>query len=184
MSIAPVIAHEIESRQETVRHFVDEEDLGALLVYSPPMANMWGQTGHVGYLSGWASHDRIVDSALVLPRKGPPSLLVAGLPFMLEQIREVSPIEDLRLVQAVDPNAVAVSRGAAVSGPRNFASETLAILEENGLGGKEAGGRESGQRGSAHKKKKTAAQQMGCVRQDKGIETDPEASLDDRGVFM
>ncbi len=139
MSIAPAIAHEIESRQESVRHFVDREDLGALLIYSPPMANMWGQTGHVGYLSGWASHDRIVDSALVLTRKGPPALLVAGLPFMLEQIREVSPIEDLRLVQAVDPNAVAISRGAAASGPRDFASETLAILEENGLGGKEVG---------------------------------------------
>ena len=60
MSIAPAIAHEIESRQESVRHFVDQEDLGALLIYSLPMANLWGQTGHVGYLSGWANHDRIV----------------------------------------------------------------------------------------------------------------------------
>lgn len=139
MSIARQIIDDMDNRYGAIRNFANDQDLGALFVYSPPMANMWGQTGHVSYLSNWASHDRIVDSAMVLPVKGQPTLLVAGLPYMLEQISEVSPIEDLRLVQAVDPNAVAVARSRVVSGSQDFAGETLAILGEKGLEGKDVG---------------------------------------------
>jgi Xaa-Pro dipeptidase len=54
---------------------------------------------------------------------------------MSEQITEVSPLKDIRLVQATDPQAVAVARAqyGDADGLRNFASETLAILNDNGL---------------------------------------------------
>lgn len=133
-SITP---QEYESRHEQVRAFLRERDLGALFVYSPPAEHKWGQTAHVSYLSGWANHDRIVDSVVVLPVLGKPALLFAGLPFMREQAEEVSPLEDIRLVQAVDPHAVAVAHGKG--GPRTFAAETIAILEENGVGDKDVG---------------------------------------------
>ena len=50
-----------QARIQGVQQFLEEEDLGALFAYSPAMEHMWGQTGHVAYLSGWADHDRIVD---------------------------------------------------------------------------------------------------------------------------
>ena len=91
-------AEALELRHAKIRAFLKEHDLGALFAYSPPAEHKWGQTGHVSYLTGWANHDRIVDSAVVIPVEGPSALLVAGLPFMLEQVADVSPVEDVRLV--------------------------------------------------------------------------------------
>ena len=122
-------AAELEARCDKIRAFLEAKGLGALVVYSPATEHKWGQTGHVSYLTGWANHDRIVDSLVVVPLEGPPALLFAGLPFMLEGIEDVSPVEDVRLVQAVDPNAVAVDRGGD-AGPQSFGGETLAILRE------------------------------------------------------
>ena len=131
-------AAELEARCNKIRSFLEDQGLGALVVYSPAAEHKWGQTGHVSYLTGWANHDRIVDSVVVVRLDGPPALLFAGLPFMLEGIEEVSPVEDVRLVQAVDPNAVAVARGGD-AGPQSFASEALAILRERGLSRKGIG---------------------------------------------
>ena len=65
-------------------------------------------------------------------------LLFAGLPYMLDQIKEVSPIKDLRMVKAVDPNAVAVDTKSKtnISTIKSFAEETLSILDENKLSNK------------------------------------------------
>ena len=120
---------ELEARYEKVRAFLEAQGLAALIVYSPAAEHKWGQTGHVSYLTGWANADRIVDSVVVVPLEGPPALLFAGLPFMLEGIEDVSPVDDARLVRAVDPNAVAMDRGGG-GGPQSFAGETLAILRE------------------------------------------------------
>jgi Xaa-Pro aminopeptidase len=123
----------LEERYAKIRSFLDANELGALIAYSPPAANMWGQTGHVAYLSGWGDLGRTVDSAVVVPLEGPPTLLYAGMPFMEEAIADVSPIKDVRLVQAVDPNAVAVARpigNAVTQGPRSFAANTREILQE------------------------------------------------------
>ncbi len=69
---------------------------------------------------------------------GAPSLLVAGMPFMLEQIDAVAAIEDVRLVHPVDPQAVAsVSQQSEES--QTFAGQALAVLAANGLSGKEVG---------------------------------------------
>lgn len=131
---------EFNARYDRVRAFLDDQGLGALFAYSPPMEHKWGQTGHVSYLSGWANHDRIVDSAVVIPATGQPVLLASGMQFMLDQAAEVSPLTDMRLVQAIDPNAVAAQRpDAGVRQPRDFASVTLAILQENGLSDKDVG---------------------------------------------
>jgi Xaa-Pro dipeptidase len=137
MAMTEISAEEFESRHERIREFLKGEGLGAMFVYSPPAEHKWGQTAHVGYLSGWANHDRIIDSAVVVPAEGPAALLYAGLPFMGEQIADVSPLTDVRLARAVDPNAVAVARSKDGSGgPRDFVGETLAILDENNLAGK------------------------------------------------
>ena len=131
---------EYEDRYEKIREFLRQQGLGALFVYSPPAEHKWGQTAHVAYLTGWANHDRIVDSVVVVPVVGTPALLFAGLPYMREQVVDVSPIRDIRLVRAVDPNAVAMERvKGAKSGPHDFVSETLAIMAENGVGGKDVG---------------------------------------------
>ena len=137
-----VDAETLEARYEKIRAFLEDQRLGALLVYSPPAQHQWGQVGHVGYLTGWANLDRVVDSAVVVPVEGPSALLFAGLPFMLDGIADVSPLEDVRLVQAVDPNAVAVAspKGAAAgAGPRSFAAETLAVLHEREIFQKDVG---------------------------------------------
>ena len=126
-------AEMLEERYKKVRAFLEAEGLGALIAYSPPAAHQWGQTGHVAFLSGWGNLDRMVDTVVVVPLEGPPALLYAGLPFMEESIAHVSPLKDVRLVRAVDPNAVAMARptgAAAGEGPRSFAAETLAILRE------------------------------------------------------
>jgi len=135
-----ISADEYEGRFEKVRDFIRQQGLGALFVYSPPAEHKWGQTAHVAYLTGWANHDRIVDSVVVIPGVGPPALLFAGLPYMREQVADVSPLRDVRLVQAVDPNAVATARskGGTLS-PRDFVGETLAIMSENGVGGQDVG---------------------------------------------
>ena len=127
-----------ERRFGAIQQFLDEEGLGALFAYSPPMEHKWGQTGHVSYLSGWADHDRLVDSAVVVPAEGRPVLLFAGLPYMRELALEISPLDDVRLVRAVDPNAVAVDAKTG-SGPDSFAEETLTILHENGQADKDVG---------------------------------------------
>lgn len=125
---------EYDIRYEKIREFLKVQGLGALFVYSPPAEHKWGQTAHVAYLTGWANHDRIVDSVVVVPAVGQPALLFAGLPFMQEQVADVSPMKDIRLVQAVDPNAVAMAKGkGGSSGARDFVAETLAILSENGI---------------------------------------------------
>ena len=131
---------EFEERYDKVRSFLADHQLGALLVYSPAREHKWGQTGHVSYLSGWANDDRIVETVVVVPRAGPPVLLASGMQFMFEQAAEVSPIEDMRLVEAVDPNAVSAHRGGSDDkGSNDFAGQTLAILEENGLAREEVG---------------------------------------------
>ena len=135
-------AEVLEARYAKIRAFLERQDLGALFVYSPAAEHKWGQTGHVPYLSGWANHDRIVDSAVVVPRSGRTALLVAGMPFMTEQIADVSPMEDVRFVQAVDPNAVAIARPAgasATAGPRTFADETIRVLDENQISRRDVG---------------------------------------------
>ena len=136
---SPTVSDEtFRARIAKVQQFLEEEDLGALFAYSPAMEHMWGQTGHVAYLSGWADHDRIVDSAVVVPRTGEPVLMFAGLHYMRDLALEVCALDDLRLVAAVDPNAVAVD-ASKPGAPRSFAAETIAILEENGLDDKRVG---------------------------------------------
>ena len=138
MSTTGISKETYQLRFKKIQEFLKEEDLGALLVYSPPMEHKWGQTGHVSYLSGWADHDRLIDCFVVVPLQGEPTLLFAGMPYMRELALEVSPLDDVRLVRAVDPNAVAVDpkKGNA---PRSVAEETLAILKDNGVGGKDVG---------------------------------------------
>ena len=123
----------IRPRIERIRAWLEANNLGALFAYSPAAEHKWGQTAHVAYLTGWANHDRIVDSAVVVPVEGDPVLMFAGLPYMLEQIEQVSPITDVRLVKAVDPNAVAMdtkTMGGARA-PGTFAEEAVAIMREN-----------------------------------------------------
>ena len=138
MAVARCTPEEFEQRWTRVQDFLQEQDLGGLLAYSPPEEHKWGQTGHVSYLSGWDNHDRIIDAAVVVPARGEPALLLAGMPFMLEQIEEVAHLRDLRLVEAVDPLAVAsVSEDGAES--NTFAGQALALLRTNGLGDKALG---------------------------------------------
>ena len=140
MESQAISRQEFQSRYDRVQRFLEDKQLGALLAYSPAREHKWGQTGHVSYLSGWANDDRIVETVVVVPRQGDPVMLAAGMQFMFEQAAEVSPIEDMRLVEAVDPNAVAGHRGGGDDqGPRDFAGQTLAVLEENGLGGERVG---------------------------------------------
>ena len=98
-----ISAETLEARFEKIRAFLDDRGLGALFAYSPAHEHLWGQTGHVSYLSGWANHDRIVDSAVVVPVAGRPALLVAGDPYVFKLIGHVSPLEDVRLVQSAEP---------------------------------------------------------------------------------
>jgi Xaa-Pro aminopeptidase len=121
----PIAASEFAERCRRVQAFLTENELGALMVYSPAHEHKWGQTGHVAYLSGWANCDRIVDTVVVVPQQGEPVLLVAGMDFMFEQAAEVSPITDMLLAAAVDPNAIA--------------GQTLEIIEANGIGSQDVG---------------------------------------------
>ncbi|MDP7347762.1 MAG: M24 family metallopeptidase, partial [Phycisphaeraceae bacterium] len=139
MTKLPIAAQEFDLRHERLRAFLRENDLGAVLAYSPQAEHKWTQTGHVAYLSGWASHDRVVDSVVVVPVVGPAVLLLTGMDFMLEQIAEVSPLQDVRLVKPVDPNSIAAHRKGHGDGPRDFVAETMAILDEAGAAGKDVG---------------------------------------------
>ena len=58
-------AEMLEERYKKVRAFLEAEGLGALIVYSPPAAHQWGQTGHVAFLSGWGNLDRMVDTVVL-----------------------------------------------------------------------------------------------------------------------
>lgn len=138
MKISGISTKTYQTRYRKIQQYLEEEGLGALLVYSPPVEHKWGQTGHVSYLSGWADHDRLIDSVVIVPLRGAPVLLFAGLPYMRDLALEVSPLEDVRLVRSVDPNAVAVDAKQG-DAPRSITEETLEILEENGLGGKDVG---------------------------------------------
>ena len=132
-----ICSAEFNLRYDRIRDFLNKNDLGALLAFSPAMEHKWLQTGHVSYLSGWANHDRLGNSVVVVPANGKVALLFEGLPYMIEQAAEVSPIEDIRTVSSVDPNAVSVHvEGGRIGG---FAGETLEILSENGLAGKPVG---------------------------------------------
>ena len=62
----------LRPRWNRIRDWLETEGLGAIFVYSPAAEHKWGQTGHVAYLTGWANHDRIVDSAVVVPLEGDP----------------------------------------------------------------------------------------------------------------
>ena len=135
----PIARSEFETRYERIRQFLTEQDLGALVAYSPAHEHKWGQTGHVSYLSGWANHDRIVETVVVVPATGKPILLASGMQFMFDQASEVSPLGDMRLVRAVDPNAIAAHRPDGGDGPRDFAGEVLAICQENGVANKDIG---------------------------------------------
>jgi Xaa-Pro aminopeptidase len=121
-----------EQRFAAIQQFLADEGLGGLLAYSPPMEHKWGQTGHVSFLSGWADHDRLADSVVVVPAQGRPALLFAGLPFMRDLVLEHSPLDDVRLVQAVDPNAVAVDPKAGPA-PDSFGGQARAVLRDRGV---------------------------------------------------
>ena len=127
-----------ETRYKHIKNYLKENNIGALLAYSTPPEHKWGLTGHVSYLSGWANHDRISDVFVVVPAEGEVCMLFAGLPYMRQQIQEVSHIKDLRMVQAVDPNAVAVDTKSKtnISVIKSFAEETLSILKENKISNK------------------------------------------------
>ena len=137
-----ISAETLEARFEKIRAFLDDRGLGALFAYSPAHEHLWGQTGHVSYLSGWANHDRIVDSAVVVPVAGRPALLVAGDPYVFKLIGHVSPLEDVRLVQSAESHVFDLVQPGSVppkSSHRSFAAETLAILEEGGNSRKDVG---------------------------------------------
>ena len=135
MTSYDVTAETLEARFEKVRAFLEDRGLGALFAYSPPHEHKWGQTGHVSYLSGWANHDRIVDSAVVVPVSGRPALLIGADEYTIELASHASPLEDMRLVRPVESQAFALVQPGSVPPPnsnRSFAAETLAILQESG----------------------------------------------------
>jgi len=121
---------EFQGRWTRVQAYLKDEGLAALFAYSQPPEHKWSQIGHVGYLSGFDNYDRLVETAVVIPATGHPVVLLAGMPFMLEQMLGPNRIDDIRLAKAVDPNAVAPT-GGKDSGPPSFAAATLAVLEEN-----------------------------------------------------
>ncbi len=125
---------EYDARHAAVREFLAEHELAALMVYSPQQDSKWVQNGQVGYLSGWANPERLVESVVVVPVRGEPVMLFPGLQFVVEQAGEVSVIEDMRLVAPADPNAIA-GRGAT----KGFGGATLDILKKNGLAGGRVG---------------------------------------------
>jgi len=125
---------EFASRVAKVRKFVVARDLGALVVFSASRSSIWYQTGHVGYISNWSNLDRVFDTMVVLPAEGAPVLLIAGLPYVIEKVREVSWMTDVRVVGAEDP------RAAALPGlTRTFGTEVRDILRERGGEGKKVG---------------------------------------------
>ncbi|MFH0965044.1 MAG: Xaa-Pro peptidase family protein [Planctomycetota bacterium] len=119
---------EFRSRVSRVRDFLASNGLGAALVYSEPWGHYWGQMGHVGYLSNFATRDRNVHSLVVVTVKDDPVFLFAGLPYLFGILKEFSWIRDVRNVAPVDPRAAALP-----GGPTDFGREVRAILEKRDL---------------------------------------------------
>jgi len=120
---------EFRSRVSSIQEFLASEGFGAALVYSEPWGHYWGQTGHVGYLSNWASRDRNVQSLVVVTPEGEPVLLFAGLSYIRKILEDVSWIRDTRNVVPVDPRAAALPHGQT-----DFGLEVKKVLDERGLG--------------------------------------------------
>ena len=121
-------------RVERVRQFAVENNLAAVVVYSAPRIHQWSQTGHVGYISNWSNLDRLTDAMVVVPAEGEPVLLVAGCEYMLDQISEVSWMQDVRLVSSPDPRAIAGAYEQTPSGEvASFGQEIVHIIEQHGL---------------------------------------------------
>ena len=130
-----------ENRIERVRRFAVDSKLAAVVAFSPPRICQWSQTGHVGYLTNWSNLDRNTDTMVVVPSQGEAVLLVAGVVYMLDQIAEVSWIEDVRLVKSPDPRAISgaydheIADQADAGGVRSFGEEVRSILEQFGVAG-------------------------------------------------
>jgi Xaa-Pro aminopeptidase len=142
---AAITSGESRERVGKVQKFVQEKELGALLVYSGPKAHMWYQSGHVGYLTNWSSLDRSTDAIVVIPETGDVTLLCPGADFMLDQISQVSWVQDIRLVASSDPKAIsakfdegAVGAGSTQLG-RSFGDEIVEILEDRDFGERRVG---------------------------------------------
>lgn len=137
MQIYRVPDAEFKSRVQRVKDFLKEEKLVALVAQSAPRAHMWAQTGHASYISNWADTDRLTETAILVVREGDPVLLISGLPYMLDQVRQVSWMSDFRLVAAADLRAVAVGRpprredaGTSDREMRDVGGEVARVLEE------------------------------------------------------
>ena len=122
-----ITEQEFRSRVAGVQDFLKAKDLGAALVYSDPWGHYWGQTGHIGYLSNWASRDRNVQSLIVITPDADPVLLFAGLTYMHRVLEQVSWIRDTRNVVPVDPRAAALPHGQT-----DFGREVRKILQQRG----------------------------------------------------
>ncbi len=131
---APIAESEFRDRAERVREFVVAQDLGALLVFSTSRFHIFYQTGHVGYLADLSNRDRVSDCIVLIPATGDPVLLVAGLPFMAEQVREASWVQDVRVVGTPDPNAPALPGAAST-----FGDQIVAVMKDRGLVGQKVG---------------------------------------------
>lgn len=132
--MTPIPESEFRERAERVRQMVEKQDLGALIVFSTSRSHIFYQTGHVGYIADLSNRDRVSDCIVVIPITGDPVLLVAGLPFMAEQVREASWIEDVRVVGTPDPNAPALP-GAA----NTFGDQIVAVMNDRGLSRRKVG---------------------------------------------
>ena len=136
---------QFNDRLEKVREFADQNDLSAVVVYSAPTIHHWAQSGHVGYLTNWCNLDRLAETMVVVPRKGTPVLLLAGVEYMLEQIDEVSWIKEVRLVSSPDPRAVSSSYDVSIAGKEaqrgatTFGGAVDEIIHANGCAGRPIG---------------------------------------------
>ena len=130
----PIPESEFRDRAERVREFVVAEDLGALLIFSTSRFHIFYQTGHVGYIADLSNRDRVSDCIVVIPATDAPVLLVAGLPFMADQVRAASWVEDVRMVGTPDPNAPALP-GAA----NTFGDQIVSVMNDRGLAGRKVG---------------------------------------------
>ena len=133
---------EFERRIERVCGFARDRGLAGVVVYSAPKIHQWNQTGHVGYLTNWSNLDRITDTMVLVPSQGKAALMVAGVEFMLDQIEEVSWIDQVHLVSSPDPRAISgafdpsVGGEAAARGARSFGAEIARLLKTEGLDGR------------------------------------------------
>ena len=136
---------QFNDRLEKVREFADQNDLSAVVVYSAPTIHQWAQSGHIGYLTNWCNLDRLADTMVVVPRKGTPVLLLAGVEYMLEQIDQVSWINEVRMVSSPDPRAVSSSYDVGIAGEEaqpgatTFGGAVAEIIRANGCAGRPIG---------------------------------------------